>query len=92
LANEPSRRSYQYPALLLLVTVVWGLTFPVLKIATGVLSSVEITTLRFCIAAVCMLPFVRGVSASAWRDGLLLGGVGAFFYGGAGLWAAIYCL
>jgi drug/metabolite transporter (DMT)-like permease len=78
LANAPSRRSYRYPALLLLVTVVWGLTFPVLKIATGVLSGVEITTLRFCIAAVCMLPFVRGVSASAWRDGLLLGGLALF--------------
>jgi len=69
---------YRYPALLLLVTVVWGLTFPVLKIATGVLSGVEITTLRFCIAALCMLPFVRAVSASAWRDGLVLGSLALF--------------
>ena len=69
---------YRYPAILLLVTVVWGLTFPVLKIATGLLSGVEITTLRFCIAAVCMLPFVRGVSVSAWRDGLLLGSLALF--------------
>ena len=69
---------YRYPAILLLVTVVWGLTFPVLKIATGLLSGVEITTLRFCIAAVCMLPFVRGVSVSAWRDGFLLGSLALF--------------
>ena len=45
---------YRYPLLLLLVTVVWGLTFPVLKVATAQLSGVEITALRFLIAAACM--------------------------------------
>jgi len=64
---------YRYPLILLLVTVVWGMTFPVLKVATGLLSGVEITTLRFCIAALCMLPFVRGISVAAWRDGFWLG-------------------
>ena len=64
---------YRYPLILLLVTVVWGMTFPVLKVATGLLSGVEITTLRFCIAALCMLPFVRGISFAAWRDGFWLG-------------------
>lgn len=67
---------YRHPALLLLVTVVWGLTFPVLKVATGQLSGVEITTLRFLIAAACMGPFVRGVPLSTWRDGLILGALG----------------
>lgn len=64
---------YRYPLLLLLVTVVWGLTFPVLKVATGQLSGVEITALRFLIAAACMGPFLRGIPAQTWRDGLLLG-------------------
>jgi len=64
---------YRYPLLLLLVTVVWGLTFPVLKVATAQLSGVETTALRFVIAAACMGPFLRGIPVSAWRDGLLLG-------------------
>ena len=64
---------YRYPLILLLVTVVWGMTFPVLKVATGLLSGVEITTLRFCIAALCMLPFVLRVPRHTWRDGLVLG-------------------
>ena len=64
---------YRYPLILLLVTVVWGMTFPVLKVATVLLSGVEITTLRFCIAALCMLPFVRGISFATWRDGFWLG-------------------
>ena len=72
------RINYRYPLILLLVTVVWGMTFPVLKVATGVLSGVEITTLRFCIAALCMLPFVRGISLAAWRDGFWLGALALF--------------
>lgn len=64
---------YRYPLVLLLVTVVWGLTFPVLKVATGQLSGVEITALRFLIAAACMGPFVRGIPLQTWRDGLILG-------------------
>ena len=69
---------YRYPLILLLVTVVWGMTFPVLKVATGVLSGVEVTTLRFCIAAACMLPFVRGIRFAAWRDGFWLGALALF--------------
>jgi drug/metabolite transporter (DMT)-like permease len=64
---------YRYPLLLLLVTVVWGLTFPVLKVATGQLSGVEITALRFLIAAACMGPFLLGIAPQTWRDGLVLG-------------------
>ena len=74
----PQRMHYRYPLILLLVTVVWGMTFPVLKVATGVLSGVEITTLRFCIAALCMLPFVRGISLAVWRDGFWLGALALF--------------
>lgn len=58
---------------LLLVTLVWGLTFPILKIATARLSGVEISALRFLIAAVCMAPFAWGVPRHTWRDGFVLG-------------------
>jgi drug/metabolite transporter (DMT)-like permease len=64
---------YRYTLILLLVTVVWGLTFPVLKVATAQLSGVEVTALRFLIAAACMGPFVRGIPLQTWRDGLILG-------------------
>ena len=64
---------YRYTLILLLVTVVWGMTFPVLKVATAQLSGVEITALRFLIAAACMGPFVRGIPLQTWRDGLILG-------------------
>ena len=78
MTQAPERIPYRYPLILLLVTVVWGMTFPVLKVATGVLSGVEVTTLRFCIAAACMLPFVRGISFAAWRDGFWLGALALF--------------
>jgi drug/metabolite transporter (DMT)-like permease len=65
----------RYVFILLLVTVVWGATFPVLKLATGQLSGVEISALRFAIAGVCMAPWAWRASRQAWRDGGLLGGL-----------------
>lgn len=65
---------------LLLVTLVWGLTFPILKIATASLSGVEITALRFLIAAVCLAPFARHVPRHSWRDGLVLGAMALLSY------------
>ena len=65
---------------LLLVTLVWGLTFPILKVATARLSGVEISALRFLIAAMCMAPFAWGVPRHTWRDGLLLGAMALVSY------------
>lgn len=62
-------------ASLLFVTLVWGATFPVLKIATAQLSGVEVSALRFVIAAACMLPWTLRVGKSTWKDGALLGGL-----------------
>ncbi len=62
-----------YVLALLFATLVWGVTFPILKIATGKLSGVEISALRFLIAAACMAPFVLRVPRHTWRDGLVLG-------------------
>lgn len=58
---------------LLFVTVVWGATFPVLKIATAQLSGVETSALRFVLAALCMLPWAIKAPKAAWRDGAVLG-------------------
>lgn len=58
---------------LLFVTLVWGATFPVLKLATAHLSGVEISALRFVIAALCMAPWALRASCRAWTDGAVLG-------------------
>ena len=58
---------------LLLVTLVWGATFPVLKVATASLSGVETSALRFVIAAVCLCPWAWRASRRAWTDGAVLG-------------------
>jgi len=58
---------------LLFVTLVWGATFPVLKLATAHLSGVEISALRFAIAAVCMAPWGLRAPRRTWVDGALLG-------------------
>jgi drug/metabolite transporter (DMT)-like permease len=58
---------------LLFVTLVWGATFPVLKLATAHLSGVEVSALRFLIAAVCMAPFAIRVPRRTWLEGGVLG-------------------
>jgi drug/metabolite transporter (DMT)-like permease len=66
--------------LLLIVTMVWGTTFPLLKSAAQHLSGLEISVIRFLIAALCMTPFVFKLNRSVWRDGALLGGVALISY------------
>jgi drug/metabolite transporter (DMT)-like permease len=65
---------------LLFVTVVWGATFPVLKVATTQLSGVETSALRFLLAALCMLPWALRAPRAAWRDGAVLGALVLFSY------------
>ena len=59
--------------LLLVATLVWGTTFPLLKSASATLSGLEISTLRFLAASVVMLPFALKAPRQSWRDGALLG-------------------
>jgi drug/metabolite transporter (DMT)-like permease len=63
----------RYVLALLFVTLVWGATFPVLKLATASLSGLEISALRFLIAAACMLPWAWSAPRRTWRDGGILG-------------------
>ncbi|MDR3412810.1 MAG: DMT family transporter [Formivibrio sp.] len=66
--------------MLLGVTLVWGTTFPLLKAIAVDLSGVEISAIRFVLAAVCLLPFLRKTSRAVWRDGALLGGFALISY------------
>lgn len=58
---------------LLTVTVVWGTTFPAMKLLSDELNALEIIWLRFAIASAVLLPLWRGMRAVEWRWGLLLG-------------------
>jgi drug/metabolite transporter (DMT)-like permease len=66
--------------ILLFVTLVWGTTFPLLKTASATLSGVEISGIRFVIAALCMSPFLRQVPRRTWMDGALLGALALVSY------------
>jgi len=70
----------RYSGLLLLVTLVWGATFPVLKLAAHALSGLEISALRFALAALCLLPWGVRARAAAWRDGALLAALSLLAY------------
>lgn len=65
---------------LLLVTLVWGTTFPLLKMASATLSGIEISALRFLVAGVCVLPFAIKAPRKTWRDGAILGAVALVSY------------
>ncbi len=69
-----------YVLLLVLVTLVWGTTFPLLKVATVHLSGMEVSVIRFIVAAICVSPFAIKLSQRAWRDGAVLGVVGLIAY------------
>ncbi len=67
-------------ALLLVVTLVWGTTFPLMKSAAASLSGAEISALRFVVAMLCMTPFLPKTTRQVWRDGALLGGLALLSY------------
>ena len=67
-------------ASLLVVTAIWGSTFPVLKVATASLSGIEVSSLRFLVAAICMAPWALRASRRAWIDGALLGSIALVSY------------
>ncbi|MDO4591291.1 MAG: EamA family transporter [Comamonadaceae bacterium] len=58
---------------LLLVTAVWGTTFPAMKQLSSDLSALHIIWLRFGMAALVLLPLWWGMRCAEWRWGLGLG-------------------
>lgn len=64
---------YQGLLLLLLTTIIWGTSFPLLKGILVDLSPAAIIAMRFSLAAIAVLPGLRQVNPSLLRDGILLG-------------------
>jgi drug/metabolite transporter (DMT)-like permease len=60
---------------LIVVTMVWGTTFPAMKAMSGDLRALEIIVLRFAVAAAVLWPFLRGLRPQELRWGLLMGTV-----------------
>lgn len=58
---------------LLLVTVVWGTTFPAMKMLSAHLDALQIIWLRFAIALAVLSPLWRGMRRAERRWGLWLG-------------------
>ncbi|WP_313300237.1 DMT family transporter [Diaphorobacter sp.] len=58
---------------LLIVTVVWGTTFPAMKLLSHHLDALQIIWARFAIALVVLLPMWRGMRGAERRWGLALG-------------------
>jgi drug/metabolite transporter (DMT)-like permease len=58
---------------LLLVTLVWGTTFPAMKDLTGHFSAVWIILVRFALAVVILSPFLWRAKGSDLRSGVILG-------------------
>jgi drug/metabolite transporter (DMT)-like permease len=58
---------------LLVVTLIWGTSYPVLKSALGSLSPSVIFATRFIVAALPFTPYLRFLNFSLLRDGVLLG-------------------
>ncbi|MEA5449626.1 DMT family transporter [Leptolyngbya sp. CCNP1308] len=61
--------------LLLLITVIWGTSFPVLKDTLGSVHPAVLIAVRYSIAAIALLPWLRRVSRQLLRDGALLGAI-----------------
>ncbi|MBD2067177.1 DMT family transporter [Leptolyngbya sp. FACHB-671] len=59
--------------LLLMTTLVWGTSFPLLKQMMGSISPSAILAVRFGVAAIAFLPWLRRLNMSLIRDGVLLG-------------------
>lgn len=67
--------SYQLRGILalLVVTLVWGTTFPAMKDLTGTLSPAWIVFTRFAIAALLLSPFFARAAMADLKSGFLLG-------------------
>ncbi len=74
-------------AALLLVTVVWGTTFPAMKQLSGEFGALEIILLRYALSSLVLFPLLRGLSWSELRWGAAIGSVlfCAFYLQVAGL-------
>lgn len=66
--------------LLVVVTAIWGTTFPLVKTLGETLTPPTIITLRFGLAALVLSPWLRRFTWPKLRDGAILGAVGFASY------------
>lgn len=59
--------------LLLVITLIWGTTFPVIKQIMVSVSPMALVAVRFLLAALVFTPWLRQVNLPLLRDGMLLG-------------------
>ena len=59
--------------LLIITTLIWGTSFPLLKNTVSSLSPAAIIAIRFTLAAVVLAPWLWRINAQLLRDGVLLG-------------------
>ncbi|HEY9655239.1 MAG TPA: DMT family transporter [Crinalium sp.] len=59
--------------LLLVTTLIWGTTFPVIKQIMVSVSPMAVVAVRFLLAALVFTPWLRQVNLQLLRDGMLLG-------------------
>jgi len=59
--------------LLILVTLIWGTSFPLQKYLLDYFSPAVILATRFGVAAIAFSPWLRGINRQLLRDGVLLG-------------------
>lgn len=80
LTGDLSRRA---DLALLVVALIWGTTFTLVGAAMGGTSPIVFLVLRFGLAVVCMVPFLRG---ARWNRAVLIHGIGIGFIGFLGFW------
>ncbi len=70
-------KKYSAESILLIITLIWGATFAIIKLALVNVSPMVFISIRFSFAAILLLPFFlkksKNISRSAVLSGLLLG-------------------
>lgn len=59
--------------LLVIITLIWGTTFPLVEDAVSGISPAALIAVRFAVASVIFAPQLRKINAELLKDGLLLG-------------------
>lgn len=77
--SRPSAHRWSL-GLLLLTTLIWGTTFPIIKDTVSTLSPAALIGSRFLIAALLMAPFCWPLNRKLIRDGAILGSVAFLAY------------
>jgi drug/metabolite transporter (DMT)-like permease len=73
-------KKYSAESILIVVTLIWGATFAIVKLALSNVSPMVFISIRFSLAAILLLPFFLAKSRSITRTALLSGLFLGFMY------------